>query len=266
MKYIFKIIRKILFIILIPFKPILVYIFELETSVAKRWASSAHRRLLFATWRIPKTPEFFDHHIDLYYQWQKNKSSWWLERGVFGSLAIKRDGKMLELASGDGFNTRNFYSGIAKSVIACDFDKKAISTAKRKNSSSNIEFMLADIRINMPKGAFDNIVWDAAIEHFTPEEIKSIMLNIKNRLTEKLGILSGHTIVERHEGKSLEQHEYEFKDMADLKRFLSPYFTNVTVFETIFPERHNLYFWASDGTIPFSNDWTNWLNNKDFNA
>jgi hypothetical protein len=43
--------------------------------------------------------------------------------------------------------------------------------------------------------------------------------------------------------------------MDDLKRFLTPYFKNVTVFETIYSERHNLYFWASDGILPLSQNW-----------
>lgn len=67
--------------------------------------------------------------------------------------------------------------------------------------------------------------------------------------------------MERSEGKSLDQHEYEFKSMADLKRFFTPYFKNVIVFETIYPLRHNLYFWASDGIIPFSNNWEHWIKN-----
>jgi len=111
----------------------------------------------------------------------------------------------------------------------------------------------------MPKGDYDNIVWDAAIEHFTPDEIISIMTNIKARLCKNNGILSGHTIVEKPDGtKSLSQHEYEFKNKADLERFITPYFKNVIVFETIHPTRHNLYFWASDSTIPFSNRWSHW--------
>jgi len=252
-------IKQIFYKILIPLKPIFISILEIESTISRRWVSSAHKRLFYVTWRIPKNPEFFDHHIDLYYQWLESKKPWWLERGVFGSLVIKRGGKLLELACGDGFNTRNFYSGIAGSIIACDFDKNAILTAKRKNCSSNITFVLKDIRNNMPHGSFDNIVWDAAIEHFTQDEIKAIMKNIKHRLNKRNGILSGYTIVEKAEGKSLEQHEYEFKDMADLKRFFSPHFKNVIVFETIFPERHNLYFWVSDGTIPFSKNWRHWL-------
>lgn len=98
-----------------------------------------------------------------------------------------------------------------------------------------------------------------AIEHFTPEEIDNILKDVKSVLAEKKGILSGTTIVERPEGKSLSQHEYEFKSMEDLKSFFTPYFKNVYIFETIYPYRHNLYFYASDGAIPFEVEWKHGL-------
>jgi SAM-dependent methyltransferase len=115
-----------------------------------------------------------------------------LERGIFGSLALQEK-HVLELACGDGFNTRNFYSLRSAYIIACDFDPKAIKTARGKNRASNIEFLLADIRTEMPEGLFENVVWDAAIEHFTPDEITKILDDIKSRLTDD-GILSGYTI------------------------------------------------------------------------
>ena len=163
---------------------------------------------------------------------------------------------MLEIACGDGFNARNFYSLRSERVVACDFDRKAIKTAQEKNSAPNIEFLLADIRTEMPEGKFKNIIWDAAIEHFTPDEIAKILNSIKSRLTDD-GILSGYTIVERSDGKkSLSHHEYEFKSKEDLLHFFQPHFRNVTVFETEYPERHNLYFWASDGLLPFGLGWS----------
>ena len=164
----------------------------------------------------------------------------------------------MELACGDGFNVKNFYSLRSSHIIASDFDPKAIRTAKKKNSAPNIEFILADIRADMPEGKFVNIIWNAAIEHFTPVEIAHILDGIKSRLQEN-GILSSYTIVERSDGKSLSHHEYEFKNKEDLLNFLRPHFDNVTVFETIYPSRHNLYFWASDGVLPFNNDWSNMI-------
>lgn len=233
-------------------------IFEIESKLTKSWASAAHKRLFASQWFLKPAPEWFDHDIDLYYQWSKTNNSLWLERGVYGSLTLK-GGNLLELSCGDGFNAKHFYSHKSKEVIACDFDPTAISTAKRKNQTDNIRFVLADIRNQMPEGMFENIVWDAAIEHFTPDEIKMIMQNIKNRLTPN-GILSGYTIVEKDDGmKHIHQHEYEFKDMSDLKDFLTPHFKNVKIFETIYPDRHNLYFWASESTLPFDQDWIHCL-------
>jgi len=237
------------------------FIFELECCIVRKWASSAHKRLFLAQWGLSPAPEWFDHSIDMYFQWPKTKNSLWLERGVYSSLALK-GGNLLELSCGDGFNSKHFYAHRSKSIVACDFDPTAIHTAKRKNHSANIVFLLADIRTEMPEGKFENIVWDAAIEHFKPDEISSIMTNIKNRLTAD-GILSGYTIVEKKDGiKHIHQHEYEFKDMQDLRRFLTPHFKNIRVFETIYPSRHNLYFWASDGTIPFDMNWTHSINSS----
>jgi 2-polyprenyl-3-methyl-5-hydroxy-6-metoxy-1,4-benzoquinol methylase len=236
------------------FKRFAEFIFGLECRLSRTWVSSAHKRLFLAQWGLKPAPEWFDHSIDMFYQWSKTNNSLWVERGVFSSLTLK-GGNLLELSCGDGFNTKHFYSHRSKNVDACDFDPTAIHTAKVKNQTSNINFVLADIRTQMPWGKYENIVWDAAIEHFTPEEIGSIMTNIKNRLTND-GILSGYTIVEKDDGiKHIHQHEYEFKDMEDLKRFLTPHFKNVKVFETIYPSRHNLYFWASDEVLPFDKSW-----------
>lgn len=236
------------------FKPILEQFLQIESWLASRWVASAYRRLMAVQWGLLPQPEHFDHHIDLFYSWLATRNPLWVERGVFGSLAL-RGGDVLEIACGDGFNARNFYSLRSRHVIACDFNPKAIDTAKKKNVAPNVEYILADIRTAMPINKFENIVWDAAIEHFTTEEIEKILKNIKSRLTSE-GILSGYTIVERTDGtKSLSHHEYEFTSKEDLLRFFKPFFKNVTVFETIYPDRHNLYFWASDGSLPFRYDW-----------
>ncbi len=243
-------------LLLRPLLPLLKVLSHLETALLSKWMQKAYKRKFTIDWFLDKEPEFFDHHIDLYYQWLHSRNSLWLERGVFSSLALNQ-GDVLELACGDGFNARNFYSLRSKKVIACDFDPKAIHLARTKNAAPNVEYQLQDIRQGLPMGQFDNIIWDAAIEHFTEIEIVAIMKQIKSRLT-KNGILSGYTILEKSaDSKHLSHHEYEFKSKEDLMRFLSPYFKHVSVFETVYPDRHNLYFWASDDSIPFQSEWKN---------
>lgn len=241
--------------LLAVFKPMLEFAIETEARIAARWVASAHKRLRQVQWGLPPQPEHFDHHIDLYQQWPATRNPMWLERGVFGALAMREGAALLELACGDGFYARHFYSLRCRTVIACDFDPAALRAARRKNAAPNITYVLADIRTAMPEGTFDHIVWDAAIEHFTPTEIEQIMRAIRVRLVPE-GVLSGYTIVERDHGvKSLSHREYEFKSKEDLRRFLAPHFARVTVFETKHPGRHNLYFWASDGVLPFRPEW-----------
>ena len=201
------------------------------------------------------TPEWYDHYMDQYFSWNRRRQPFWLERGVFGLLCIKPNAKVLELCCGDGFNTRHFYSHRALEITALDFDPTAIKHATKYNTHENIQFTKCDIRNHIPEGPFDNIVWDAAIEHFTEEEIAKIIRNIKSRLIPD-GILSGYTLVEKEDGtKHLHQHEYEFKSKEDLVRFFTPWFKNIRVFETIYPDRHNLYFYVSDGILPFDEAW-----------
>ena len=199
-------------------------------------------------------PEYFDHNIDMYASWYKTRESFPVERGVFSSFAMTSESRVLDLCCGDGFNSYYFYSLRASSVTAIDFDLEAIRWAKRNYKAQNLSFCIGDIRTDIPAGPYDNVVWDAAVEHFTENEIISIMVKIKSVLAPE-GTLSGYTIIEPSDGgKHLHQHEYEFHNKEDLARFLNPYFKNVHIFETQFPTRTNLYFYATDGILPFENE------------
>jgi SAM-dependent methyltransferase len=221
----------------------------------RKLAAFAHRLQLRFDWGALPEPEWFDHYVDQFAKFHETQNPLWVERGTFGLLAIEEGAKVLELCCGDGFNSYHFYSIRCSQIISVDFDKNAIPHAKKYNQAGNVEFRLCDIRYEMPEGIFDNIIWDAAIEHFKEEEIAAIMRNIKSRLKPG-GILTGYTIVEKASGEaSLSHHEREFKSKEDLKSFFEPHFRNVKIFETIYPSRHNLYFYASDGSLPFDADW-----------
>lgn len=143
-------------------------------------------------------------------------------------------------------------------VTSVDFDPVAIAHARANFHAPNVEYRCADIRTQMPDGEFDNVVWDAAIEHFTQAEITAILTNIKNRLA-RGGTLTGYTLAEKPTGKSLSHHEYEFHSKEELAAILKQFFDNVLVFENLssdhLEERRNLYFFASDGVLPFDRDW-----------
>lgn len=223
-----------------------------------RWINIYVRKLVRLTHRIQfliewsvDNPEYFDHNIDMYSSWYKTRESFPVERGVFSSFAMHPNSKVLDLCCGDGFNSYHFYSLRASSVTAIDFDREAIRWAKRNYKAANLTFSIGDIRTDIPDELFDNVVWDAAVEHFTETEITDIMSQLKSVLT-PYGTLSGYTIIEPEwGGKHLHQHEYEFHSKKDLARFLTPHFKNVHVFQTEFPSRTNLYFYATDGTLPF---------------
>jgi SAM-dependent methyltransferase len=217
--------------------------------------SFTHHAQYFIEWKAPPNPEWFDHFIGQYYLWKKTGVPLSWERGIFSLLAIKDQAKVLELCCGDGFNAHHFYAIRAAEITSIDFDPKAIKAAKRNFKGNGVKYLLGDIRKDIPKGLFDNVIWDAAIEHFTEEEIVLVLSTLKERLGTS-GILSGYTIVESDEGKSHHDHEYEFKSKKDLVKFLNQHFRRVRVFETIYPDRHNLYFFASNnGTLPFDDNW-----------
>jgi ubiquinone/menaquinone biosynthesis C-methylase UbiE len=237
----------------------LVGLAKANSRLTRAIASGAHHFQFLVEWGVDN-PEYFDHYIDQFYAWKKSRNSLPWERGVYSSLAIQamttpeRKPAVLELCSGDGFMAYHFYSLLAESVVAVDFDPSAIKFARRNSKAANIEYVHGDIRTDIPEGQFENIIWDQAIEHFTEAETEALMGTIASRLTPG-GIFSGDTIVETHDGhKRLHQHEYEFHDKEDLARFLTPYFKHVQVFETTFPTRTNLYFYASNDKLPFDRD------------
>jgi SAM-dependent methyltransferase len=219
----------------------------------RAFASATHQMQFLAEWGVDN-PEYFDHEIDMYAHWRKSRNSLPLERGVWSSFALQGGGSTLDLCCGDGFYTKMFYSLRSKHVVGVDFDKEAIFWARLNHAAPNVAYLVGDIRHDIPDGPFNNVIWDAAVEHFTELEIKALMSRIKAVMAPG-AILSGYTVQEAgHGAKHLHQHEYEFHDKQDLARFFEPYFKNVQVYETVYPNRTNLYFYATDSVLPFDGE------------
>jgi SAM-dependent methyltransferase len=215
----------------------------------RRLSERSHKLEFDAVYGIQPIPEWFDHFLDQHYHWPATGIPFSWERGIFNLLAMQQGCRVLNLCCGSGFYDRHFYAVRAGEIVAVDFDPEAVRHARRYNSVPNVRFEICDIRRDLPSGHFDNILWDGAIEHFTEAEITDIVSRLKPHLAPN-GILSGYTIVERQTGKSHVEHEYEFKSKEDLSRFFVS-FKNTRIFETVYPTRHNLYFFTSDGPLPF---------------
>jgi SAM-dependent methyltransferase len=218
----------------------------------------AHSAKAFCDWSIAPVPEFTDHFINQYFLWPEHKRTFWLEGAVFCALAMKRGGRYLELCCGGGFYSDMFYASIAGEIVAVDFDPRAIEMARRQHARDNVQYEVCDIRNGLPAGPFDGVIWDGAIEHFSTSEIEGVMAEIKRKLASG-GLLSGYTVAETAGGLQHPDHEQAFNGMSDLSMRLKPYFKNVLIFEsthtTITPMRHNLFFFAGDGALPFDASW-----------
>ena len=194
--------------------------------------------------------EWFDHQMDAQWQWPRLGRSGFLERGVLSSLALRPQGTLLELCCGDGFSTRHFYAQRVAQVVALDANDEALRHARRFNSASNISYRSCDITRDLPKGPFDNVVWDTAIHHFTRAEALAILRRVADVLTPE-GALSGHTVIEP--GSTYRYARQEFTDAGDLAALLGDVFPYVLVRATADPGRLNLYFFAGKDrrSLPF---------------
>ena len=238
-------------------------VFKTISSKTREVTALAHMTQHHFDWQQGDTrSEWYDHFCDQHWQFTHQDNCHWIERAVFSNLAIESGAEVLDLCSGDGYFAYHFYSSKAKNVTCIDIDESAIKHAKENfEDRKGINFVLGDIRKDIPNKKFDNIIWDAAIEHFSEQEIDSLLLKIKDTLNGD-GILSGQTIKEE-ESEKFEYHEKEFTSKEELETFLKKYFKNVLVFETVYEllgrhadsKRHNFYYFASDGIIPFGKDW-----------
>jgi SAM-dependent methyltransferase len=200
---------------------------------------------------LQPSAEWFDHEIDVHWQWVVRQRSMFLERGVLNTLAIRPQAELLELCCGDGFNSHRFYAERAARVLAVDHSRAALAHARRFHARANVEYRECDILAGLPPGPFDNIVWDSAMHHFTVEEVAAILVSAHRSLAPG-GVLSGYTVIALEEEYAFARLRFENPQaLADL---LAAEFEHVAVLETPDALRRNLYFFASDqaAALPFA--------------
>ncbi len=220
----------------------------------RRASAATHRLQGQVEWRWPPTPEWFDHHVGAQYLGQAERQNLGEERGVFTNLIVPAGGRVLDMCCGDGYYSRYFYAHRAESVVAVDFDPEPIGYARKVNAAPNIAYEVRDVRVSLPDGPFDAVVWNGAIEHFTDDEVAVILARVRERLSPG-GVLAGDTVLARSDGsKQLVHHEREYRGERDLLRTLRAVFAHACVWRVEWGRRTELYFYASndEAAIPFA--------------
>jgi 2-polyprenyl-3-methyl-5-hydroxy-6-metoxy-1,4-benzoquinol methylase len=154
--------------------------------------------------------------------------------------------RVLDLCCGDGFYAYHFYADIASHVDAIDSDTEALTHAGKYHHHPKISYRQINVvEDGFPSDHYDVITWDAAIEHFLPEQIRGVLKKCVTALKTSEGILCGHTILARGLQKGHVEHQHEFSSVEELKEILGEFFPFVGTVVTVYPERDNIYFRAT---------------------
>jgi SAM-dependent methyltransferase len=231
---------------------------ERSAEASRRISYLTHNLRLFCDLQVPPSAVYTDHFINQFFLMSAYKRTWWVEGPAFCGLAIEPGARILELGCGTGYYTDIFFSPFASEIVAIDIDPRAIEFARRFHQTKNIRYAVVDFRKELPEGPFDVVIWSPTIIAYTPEEVDVFMARLSTILA-KNARLCGFTAVEA-EGPS---DDVLWHDLRSLGARIKKYFANVRVFErnhvTIQPHRHELYFYASDGPLPFDSEWTHGL-------
>jgi SAM-dependent methyltransferase len=223
-------------------------------SVCRDVSYNAHGLKAFCDFQLPPATLFTDHYINQFFLLSALKRTWWIEGAVFCGLAIRPGSRILELGCGTGYYANIFFSPFAAEVVAIDIDPRAIETARRLHQTKNIRYEVMDFTKALPDGPFDLVAWSPTITAYTTKDVHHLMARLRNVMS-KDALLYGWTAIETDRAGA----EILWYDMNSLAERLHDYFNNVRAFErihtTVQPPRHELFFYASDGVLPFDPEW-----------
>jgi SAM-dependent methyltransferase len=228
--------RSFLYLVLVP-------ALKLINRAARRAVGTLHLLQYKVEGLLRPDAEWFDHQLDVYWQWPARRRASFLERGVLSGLTIRPGATVLELCSGDGFNCARFYASRAASVIGLDANGDAVAHARRVNAAPNVSYVQGDIRADLPSGPFDNVIWDAALTHFSDEEVERVLGGVR-RVLRPGGVLSGHTDYEA--GIDYSYAVTQLPDSESLADVLGRVFEHVYIRRSEDGPRVNYYFFCSD--------------------
>jgi SAM-dependent methyltransferase len=227
---------------------------ERLAEISRTIAYNAHNLKFVCDLQIPPSSVYVDQYLNQFLLMSVAKRTWWVEGPAFCGLAIEQGARVLELGCGTGYYTDVFYAPFASDVVAIDIDPRAIETARRLHQAKNIRYEVMDFREELPAGPFDTVVWTPTIFAYSPDDVDAMMPKLRATMVDGAR-LCGFTCIEVEQaGPGILWH-----DTRSLAERLKRYFANVLAFErvhsTMRPPRHELFFFASDGTLPLDPQW-----------
>jgi len=207
------------------------------------------QRLESSYLRGTSIPSWFDHRIDLYYQWPNNL--FWLERGFFARRYMFDSCTVLDLFCGDGFYARNLYATIAGRIDAVDKESRAIAHARAVHAHPKITYWHNDaVKEGLPGTSYDVVAWFEGIEHLSEEECTLLLNRLKAAVGEEGTLVGSTPLVSKDQvGKNNWEHQHEFETAGEVESLIGRYFSDVHVEVTVYPElkagvRRTAYFAA----------------------
>ena len=89
-------------------------------------------------------------------------------------LAASPAESLLDLGCGNGLITSRL-APFFRHVTAVDFSRPLIDVAKKEHASPNVTYVLGDaLAIGRPDAPFDRVLVSAAIQHFSPAEVRRL--------------------------------------------------------------------------------------------
>jgi SAM-dependent methyltransferase len=155
--------------------------FMLVKLLGQHYRSTFRRRWVLS----PEPPHFFDQRIGFFDLGFGNggKGPYSFYRGFFSSDVMRYGDRLLDIGCGDGFFTRRFYGERCAHIDAVDIEPTAIAAARSCNRAPNITYHVSDaVKDPFPGDAYNVIVWDGALGHFSADTTAHMLRKIRQAL------------------------------------------------------------------------------------